>query len=153
MSEIPSSAATTLAANTSPTSIELSEKEITQFASQFDPQPYHLDAAAGAASIFGGLCASGWQIAALGTRLAGDALEAQGMAFVSLSSVDDMRWRRPSFANEALRARVTVERVEPGSNVPHCDTAHLKVDIVTEALEVLAVMTCAAAIDDGKQRS
>jgi hypothetical protein len=41
MSEIPSSAATPLAATTSPTSIELSEKEITQFASQFDPQPYH----------------------------------------------------------------------------------------------------------------
>ncbi len=34
--------------------------EIIDFASQFDPQPFHLDEAAGKASILGGLAASGW---------------------------------------------------------------------------------------------
>ncbi|MDC6134728.1 MaoC/PaaZ C-terminal domain-containing protein, partial [Burkholderia gladioli] len=34
--------------------------EIIEFAQRFDPQPFHLDEAAGKASPFGGLVASGW---------------------------------------------------------------------------------------------
>ena len=34
--------------------------EIKAFASQFDPQPFHVDEEAGRESVFGGLCASGW---------------------------------------------------------------------------------------------
>lgn len=37
-----------------------SEEEIIRFARQFDPQPFHLDAAEGAKTHFGGLVASGW---------------------------------------------------------------------------------------------
>ncbi|MDG2137086.1 MAG: MaoC/PaaZ C-terminal domain-containing protein, partial [Luminiphilus sp.] len=45
--------------------ITLDEQSIVDFAQLFDPQPYHLDREAADASIFGGLCASGWQIGAL----------------------------------------------------------------------------------------
>ena len=37
----------------------VTREEIVSFASQYDPQPMHLDEAAGAASILGGLGASG----------------------------------------------------------------------------------------------
>jgi acyl dehydratase len=43
--------------------------EIRAFARQFDPQPFHLDEAAAAASHFGGLIASGWHTAAVCLRL------------------------------------------------------------------------------------
>ena len=43
--------------------------EIKAFARQFDPQPFHLDEAAAARSMFGGLAASGWHTAALTMRL------------------------------------------------------------------------------------
>ena len=35
--------------------------EIIAYAAQYDPQPMHLDEAAGAKSLLGGLAASGWQ--------------------------------------------------------------------------------------------
>ncbi len=35
-------------------------EEIIAFATQFDPQPFHLDEEAAKASVFGALCASGW---------------------------------------------------------------------------------------------
>ena len=54
--------------------ITLDEQSIVDFAQLFDPQPYHLDREAADASIFGGLCASGWQIGALASRLTGEAL-------------------------------------------------------------------------------
>jgi acyl dehydratase len=37
------------------------EAQIRRFASEFDPQPFRLDAAAAEATLFGGLAASGWQ--------------------------------------------------------------------------------------------
>jgi acyl dehydratase len=39
-------------------------EEIPAFARAFDPQPFHTDEAAARASLFGGLCASGWHTAA-----------------------------------------------------------------------------------------
>lgn len=40
-------------------------EDIIAFAAEFDPQPFHLDEAAGKASLFGGLSASGWHTAAV----------------------------------------------------------------------------------------
>jgi acyl dehydratase len=42
--------------------------EIIGFARQFDPQPFHLDEEAAEASLFGGLCASGWHTSAIFIR-------------------------------------------------------------------------------------
>ena len=44
-------------------------EDIKTFAARFDPQPFHLDEAAGARSHFGGLCASGWHTACVWMRL------------------------------------------------------------------------------------
>ena len=38
----------------------MDEAQITSFAAQFDPQPFHLDDEAAKASVFGALSASGW---------------------------------------------------------------------------------------------
>lgn len=43
-------------------------EEIVDFARQYDPQPFHLDEAAGRASLFGGLAASGWHTSAIWLR-------------------------------------------------------------------------------------
>ncbi len=50
-------------------SITPSREEMIAFASQFDPQPFHLDDEAAKASVFGGLCASGWHTCAMAMRL------------------------------------------------------------------------------------
>ena len=38
----------------------LDARQVIAFASQFDPQPFHLDDEAAKATLFGGLAASGW---------------------------------------------------------------------------------------------
>ena len=45
--------------------LTVTRDDITGFAYLYDPQPFHLDEAAAAASLFGGLVASGWHTAAL----------------------------------------------------------------------------------------
>jgi acyl dehydratase len=52
----------------------VTEKEIVDFARQFDPQPFHLDPEAAKASVFGGLIASGWHTGAIWMRLYVDSL-------------------------------------------------------------------------------
>ena len=47
----------------------VTEAEILAYAKQYDPQPFHLDAEAAKATLFGGLAASGWHTAAMTMRL------------------------------------------------------------------------------------
>jgi acyl dehydratase len=47
----------------------IDEERIKSFAAEFDPQPFHLDAAAAQHTIFHGLAASGWHTAAVTMRL------------------------------------------------------------------------------------
>ena len=43
--------------------------QIKAYASQFDPQPFHLDDEAAKDTLFGGLAASGWYLCALAMRM------------------------------------------------------------------------------------
>ena len=53
---------------------EITSSEIIEFASEFDPQPFHLSEDAGKASILGGLAASGWHTCSIAMRLFVDAI-------------------------------------------------------------------------------
>ena len=45
--------------------LRIDEDRIKSFAAEFDPQPFHLDAAAAQRTMFQGLAASGWHTAAV----------------------------------------------------------------------------------------
>jgi len=82
-------------------------EEIKSFAQRFDPQPFHLDEAAAAQSLFGVLCASGWHTACLWMRLAveyrhreDDERRARGepVAAVGVSpGFRELRWLSPVY--------------------------------------------------------
>ncbi len=69
-------------------------QRVKAFASEFDPQPFHLDDDAARRSIFGGLAASGWHTAALTMRLLveSDFKPAGGIVGVGF---DELRWPLP----------------------------------------------------------
>jgi len=48
---------------------EVSEQQIIEFAREFDPQMFHLDAIKAKETMFKGLVASGWHTAAISMRL------------------------------------------------------------------------------------
>lgn len=85
---------------------------IRAFAGLWDPQPFHLDEAAGAASHFGGLVASGWHVAAIWMKLmvayqervaAAERVAGQVPAELGPSpGFRDMRWLRPVRAGDTL---------------------------------------------------
>ncbi|GES48070.1 acyl dehydratase [Rhizobium sp. ERR 1071] len=84
--------------------------EIIEFASEFDPQPMHLDEEAGRASILGGLAASGWHTSSMFMRMMCDsyllATDAEGAP-----GIDFMEWKKPVLAGDTLSGRSIVVEI------------------------------------------
>lgn len=112
--------------------LSLGKQDILEFAAEFDPQPYHLDSDAAADSIFGGLCASGWQVAALMMRLLTDALHEQAVPVQGVAAVPAMRWKMPVFVDDTLSARVTVTGSEATSRLNGAGSLDLDVVVVNQ---------------------
>jgi len=87
----------------------VSAEEVREFALEFDPQPYHLDADAAENSIFGGLCASGWQANAITMQLLTEALQHDNIALMGVRSVTQCRWKLPLFVGDTVSAKINLE--------------------------------------------
>jgi len=97
--------------------ISPSREEIIAFASQFDPQPFHLDDAAGAASVFGGLCASGWHTCSMAMRLMVTNFLQQTSSLGS-PGLENIQWKKPVYPNDTLRLQTTVLETKPMGRRP-----------------------------------
>ena len=133
-------------AHLSSDTIALDKSAIVAFASRFDPQPYHLDAEAAEQSIFGGLCASGWHIAALATRLVSETLLENEHPFVEMISVSELKWSRPTFVNEQISVRIALDASTSESPIPGTRAQSLQIDVCNGEGAVVATMSATAAI-------
>lgn len=80
--------------------------EIKEFGQKYDPQPFHLDEAAGEASFFHGLAASGWLTAAIVMRLRVQSLPVTGGMIGA--GTEEMRWTEPVRPGDTLRTEIEV---------------------------------------------
>ena len=98
-------------------SITVNAAEIKAFASQFDPQPFHLDEKAAAATFFGGLVASGWHTAALTMRLIVDSEPKIAGGSIG-AGAEELKWPRPVRPGDTLHAVSEVLDVRPSKSRP-----------------------------------
>ena len=87
-------------------SARVSAEEIKEFAQKYDPQPFHLDEAAGEGSFFKGLAASGWLTAAIVMRLRVESIKVFGGMIGA--GVEEMRWTLPVRPNDTIRTEIEV---------------------------------------------
>jgi acyl dehydratase len=101
--------------------VMVTEDEIIEFATRFDPQPFHIDPSAAERTPFGGLIASGWHTTAL---FMGMFVRAVLLDTASLGSpgVDEIRWPAPVRPGDTLSGRSTVTDVQPSSKDPRRGT-------------------------------
>jgi acyl dehydratase len=92
--------------------VTLTAEEIKDFAEQFDPQPFHIDEAAGRRSIFGNLCASGWHTCALAMRLTVENFLHESSSMGS-PGVENVRWLKPVYPGDTLRLQHTIIESRP----------------------------------------
>ncbi|GAA4712258.1 MaoC family dehydratase [Pseudonocardia yuanmonensis] len=98
-------------------SVTVDHDEMVEFARRFDPQPFHLDEAAGKESIFGRLAASGWFTAGLWMRLYVDELLLRSTALGSPGG-DEISWPAPVFAGDELHASLEILEARRSSSKP-----------------------------------
>ena len=103
-------------------------EDIKTFAARFDPQPFHLDEAAGARSHFGGLCASGWHTACVWMRLLidyrrreDDERRARREAVAQLGpspGFRDLQWHKPVYVGDTISYGTEVVETRPLNSRP-----------------------------------
>jgi acyl dehydratase len=94
----------------------LQEEDIKAFASQFDPQPFHLDGTAARASLFRGLAASGWHTAAITMRLNVEA--GLPLAGGIIGSGGEIQWPRPTRPGDTLHVESEILEIVPSRSKP-----------------------------------
>ena len=85
----------------------VTEQEIIEFASRYDPQSFHIDKLAAAQSHFGGLIASGWLTGSVLMRMVVDNF-ISATASMGSPGLDELRWPKPVRAGDRLHARITI---------------------------------------------
>jgi acyl dehydratase len=103
----------------------VTKDEIVTFATEFDPQFYHLDEVAALKSPFKGLAASGWHTAAMTMRLLvdGEFKPAGGILGVGF---DQLSWSRPVRPGDELHVKSEVLEVRPSKSKPDRGTIRVQ---------------------------
>jgi acyl dehydratase len=97
-------------------SYRVTAKEIISFGEKYDPQPFHIDEAAGKISFFSGLAASGWLTAAIVMRLRVESINVKGGMIGA--GVEEMRWTHPVRPEDRLRTEAEIIEVRHSVNRP-----------------------------------
>jgi len=95
----------------------VSEEEIIAFATQFDPQPFHIDHEAAAASPYGGVIASGWHTCSMMMRMVVDGMMASASSMGS-PGLDKVRWLLPVRAGDTLTVSYLTTAVKASTSRP-----------------------------------
>ncbi|MCG7324842.1 MaoC family dehydratase [Achromobacter sp. ACRQX] len=104
----------------------LDAAQIIAFATQFDPQPFHLDPDAARDTLFQGLAASGWHTAALTMKLL---VESFPVARGVIGAGAEVVWPQPTRPDDVVKVTSTVLSITPSRSKP--DRAIVVVESVT----------------------
>jgi len=124
---------------------ELTQARIIEFATEFDPQPQHIDPEAAKTTSFDGLAASGWHTAAATMRLMHEALihrfgESMGLG------IEGLKWSRPVRPGDLLTTTVTIGAKRLSSSKPGFGIVPLQIRTVDQDSHEVLRMTSGALI-------
>jgi acyl dehydratase len=120
-------------------SCSVTEEEIVAFATQFDPQLFHVDPAAAKESMYGGVIASGWHTCALMMRLMVDGF-LKDAASLGSPGVDEIRWIKPVRGGDTLSMTTTVVEVRPSTSKQDRGVVHTLWEAVNQHGEIVATV-------------
>jgi acyl dehydratase len=118
----------------------VTREEIVAFAAEFDPQPMHMDEAAAAATLLGGLAGSGWHSCALMMRMIADGFLLDS-ASMGAPGVEEVRWLKPLRPGTQVRLRTTVLDTRASTSRPAMGLTRIRYDLIDETEAVITTMT------------
>jgi acyl dehydratase len=116
---------------------EFDAERIIEFAREFDPHFFHVDAEAARHSLFGGLCASGWHVCAAAMKCNVAFMKSEiGRAIAAGNAppkvgpspgIRNLKWLKPVFAGDTVTFAVRYVDDKPVPNRPGrhiCDLSY-----------------------------
>lgn len=117
----------------------LTEAEMIAYGIANDPQPMHTDPEAAQAGPFGGLVASGWQIAALSMRVFVQS-GGYGKTPVVGMGIDELRWRKPVRPGDTLVVEREVVEVTRSESRPDRGMIRTRVNVRNQDDEIVMTL-------------
>jgi acyl dehydratase len=117
--------------------LRVDAEEVKAFAARYDPQPFHLDEAAAARSLFKGLAASGWHTAAMTMRLLvqSELQVADGLIGVG----GELTWPRPTYPGDVLSVESEVVEVRPSQSNPERGVVSIRAQTKNQREEAVQI--------------
>tara|TARA_B110000483_G_scaffold62826_2_gene78332 strand:+ start:59 stop:523 length:465 start_codon:yes stop_codon:yes gene_type:complete len=91
--------------------------EVLEFASRYDPQPFHIIEEQAKQSIYGGIIASGWHTCAMVMRLMCDSYLLNSTSLGS-PGIEEVKWPQPVYPGDVLTAYRTVVETRVSASKP-----------------------------------
>jgi acyl dehydratase len=119
---------------------EVTREEVIEFASKYDPQPFHLSDEAAAQTHFGRISASGWHTCAMVMRMLVDNITERKQAGLGSPGLDELRWLRPVYPGDTLRVETTLIDKTPSRSRPEMGSFRSEVKVFNQDDVMVATM-------------
>jgi acyl dehydratase len=117
----------------------VTREAVIAFATQFDPQPFHVDDEAAANSLFGRLAASGWHTCAMAMRMMCDEYLLESASLGS-PGLENIRWLQPVYPGDTLSVRLTTVDARPMNSRPEVGLVRSKWEVLNQRGEAVMAM-------------
>ena len=119
----------------------VTREEMIGFAAQFDPQPMHLDEAAAARTMLGGLGASGWHTCAVMMKMIADGLLLDA-ASMGAPGIEEVKWLKPVRPGDSLTVRGSVQWTRASQSRPDRGFVNFHWEVCNDRGERVMTLTC-----------
>ncbi|WP_394728143.1 MaoC family dehydratase [Altererythrobacter sp. GH1-8] len=120
---------------------EVTREEVLDFASKYDPQPFHLDDEAAAKTHFGKLSASGWHTCAMTMAMMVENMKSVKQAGLGSPGIDNLMWKKPVFPGDVLRVEGEVIEKRRSKSRPEMGLFKSRAMVFNQNDEVVLEMT------------
>lgn len=124
--------------------VKVTATEIIEFATKFDPQPFHIDEEAAKKTMFGGLIASGTHTLAYWRKM-DDEINGD-IAYICGLEYERVRLITPLRANDEMYLKSRIAEVKPSRSKP--DRGVIKIDywVFNQNDDTLATLSCTSLV-------
>jgi acyl dehydratase len=119
--------------------IAVDAQQVVEFATRFDPQPFHTDPEAARGTMFGGLAASGWHTAAITMRLLVESDVRPAGGWIG-AGCDELRWPRPVRPGDELHTESQVLEMRPLKSRPDQGLVKMRTATLNQKNEEVQIM-------------
>lgn len=119
---------------------EVTRAEVIDFASKYDPQPFHLSDEAAAQTHFGRISASGWHTCAMVMRMLVDNITERKQAGLGSPGLDELRWLKPVYPGDTLRVETCIIDKVPSRSRPEMGSFRSEVKVFNQDDVMVATM-------------